>query len=56
MRTRLANAQTTTQHLSGLLQRVGTHLEVYQEDIDLETVTASSSTSPAGKPDGPFHW
>ncbi len=31
------NAQTTTQHLSGLLQRTGRTWKSYQEDIDLTT-------------------
>ena len=31
------NAQTTTQHLSGLLQRAGKSWKSYQEDIDLTT-------------------
>jgi hypothetical protein len=31
------NAQTTTQHLSGLLQRAGYSWKSYQEDIDLQT-------------------
>jgi hypothetical protein len=31
------NAQTTTQHLSGLLQRAGKTWKSYQEDIDLTT-------------------
>jgi phosphatidylinositol-3-phosphatase len=31
------NAQTTTQHLSGLLQRAGETWKSYQEDIDLTT-------------------
>jgi hypothetical protein len=31
------NAQTTTQHLSGLLQRTGKSWKSYQEDIDLMT-------------------
>lgn len=31
------NAQTTTQHLSGLLQRAGHTWKSYQEDTDLET-------------------
>lgn len=31
------NAQTTTQHLSGLLQRAGRTWESYQEDVDLTT-------------------
>ncbi len=31
------NAQTTTQHLSGLLQRAGYSWKSYQEDTDLET-------------------
>ena len=31
------NAQTTTQHLSGLLQRAGRTWKSYQEDIDLTT-------------------
>lgn len=31
------NAQTTTQHLSGLLQRMGKTWKSYQEDIDLTT-------------------
>ncbi|HVU46512.1 MAG TPA: alkaline phosphatase family protein [Terracidiphilus sp.] len=32
------NAQTTTQHLSGLLQHAGISWKSYQEDIDLQTV------------------
>ena len=40
------NAQTTTQHLSGLLQRSGHTWKSYQEDIDLETVNGKLINQP----------
>jgi hypothetical protein len=40
------NAQTTTQHLSGLLQRAGRSWKSYQEDIDLQTVNGKFTNLP----------
>ncbi len=40
------NVQNTTQHLSGLLQKVGHTWKSYQEDIDLETVNAKLINQP----------
>jgi len=39
------NAQTTTQHLSGLLQKKGISWKSYQEDIDLQTAPSGSLTN-----------
>jgi hypothetical protein len=39
------NAQTTTQHLSGLLQKAGRSWKSYQEDIDLATATSGKLTN-----------
>lgn len=40
------NAQTTTQHLSGLLQRAGHTWKSYQEDIDLASVNGKLTNVP----------
>jgi phosphatidylinositol-3-phosphatase len=40
------NAQNTTQHLSGLLQRAGHTWKSYQEDIDLTTVNGQLTNLP----------
>ncbi|MGA8086747.1 MAG: alkaline phosphatase family protein [Terracidiphilus sp.] len=40
------NAQTTTQHLSGLLQKAGRSWKSYQEDIDLQTVNGKLTNLP----------
>jgi hypothetical protein len=40
------NAQTTTQHLSGLLQRAGRTWKSYQEDIDLQTENGKLTNLP----------
>ena len=40
------NAQNTTQHLSGLLQRVGKTWKSYQEDIDLASVNGKLTNVP----------
>ena len=51
------NAQTTTQHLSGLLQKAGQTWKSYQEDIDLaDGRTANSPTCLCRKTSGPFRW
>jgi hypothetical protein len=39
------NAQTTTQHLTGLLQRSGKSWKSYQEDIDLSTAASGKLTN-----------
>ena len=39
------NSQTTTQHLSGLLQQAGISWKSYQEDIDLSTAASGSLTN-----------
>lgn len=39
------NAQNTTQHLSGLLQKVGRTWKSYQEDIDLATASSGKLTN-----------
>ena len=39
------NAQNTTQHLSGLLQRAGRTWKSYQEDIDLATASSGKLTN-----------
>ena len=39
------NAQTTTQHLSGLLQKAGVSWKSYQEDTDLQTAASGSLTN-----------
>ena len=43
------NAQTTTQHLSGLLQRAGHTWKSYQEDIDLQTVNGKLINLPLSR-------
>ena len=40
------NAQTTTQHLTGLLQKVGRTWKSYQEDIDLARVNGKRTNVP----------
>lgn len=40
-----ANVQTTTQHLSGMLQRAGISWKSYQEDTDLTTLSNGSLTN-----------
>jgi len=44
-----SNAQNTTQHLTGLLQRAGKTWKSYQEDIDLATVNGKFTNVPAPK-------
>ncbi len=39
------NAQTTTQHLTGLLQKTGKTWKSYQEDIDLATASSGKLTN-----------
>ena len=52
------NAQTTTQHLTGLLQKAGKTWKSYQEDIDLTTnfERTSSPICPSPRICGPFPW
>ena len=50
------NAQTTVQHLSGLLQNARVSWKSYQEDIDLTASNGSLINLPLARAGGPFRW